>query len=54
MEEKKNTPEDEKWDKAEEWFLATLEIPTIKQKLQVWQFKFNYPDITSALKEIYG
>ncbi len=44
LEEAKSTPEDEKWDKAEEYFLSILESKNIKQRLLVWQFRTDFPE----------
>lgn len=35
-EEAKITPEDEKWDKGEEYFLKVLDMKSLKQRLLVW------------------
>ncbi len=44
IEEAKNTPEDEKWDKGEEYFLQIIDMKSLKQRLVVWQFKLDFPD----------
>lgn len=36
IEEAKNTPEDEKWDKGEEYFLQVIDMKSLKQRLVVW------------------
>ena len=36
IEEAKSTPEDEKWDKGEEYFLSVLGTKALKQRLVVW------------------
>ena len=42
VEEAKSTTEDEKWEKGEEYFLKVVEMKSLKQRLQVWQFKFFF------------
>jgi hypothetical protein len=44
VEEAKITSEDEKWDKGEEYFLTLAEFKGLKQRLQVWQFKTDFPE----------
>ena len=44
IEEAKNTPEDEKWDKGEEYFLQIIDMKSLKQRLVVWQFKYDFPE----------
>ena len=44
IEEAKNTPEDEKWDKAEEYFLKIVDMRSLKQRLVIWQFKLEFPE----------
>lgn len=44
IEEAKNTPEDEKWDKGEEYFLNIIDMKSLKQRLVVWQFKNEFPE----------
>lgn len=44
IEEAKNTPEDEKWDKGEEYFLQVIDMKSLKQRLVVWQFKLEFPE----------
>ena len=44
IEEAKSTPEDEKWDKGEEYFLQIVDMRSLKQRLVVWQFKLDFPD----------
>jgi hypothetical protein len=44
IEEAKNTPEDEKWDKAEEYFLKIVDMRSLKQRLVIWQFKHEFPE----------
>ena len=44
IEEAKSTPEDEKWDKGEEYFLSVLGTKALKQRLVVWQFKNDFPE----------
>lgn len=36
IEEAKATPEDEKWDKGEEYFLQVIDMKSLKQRLVVW------------------
>lgn len=36
LEEAKNTSDDEKWDKGEDYFLQLMENKAIKQRLMVW------------------
>lgn len=36
IEEAKQTPEDEKWDKGEEYFLQIVDMKSLKQRLVVW------------------
>lgn len=53
LEEAKNTPEDEKWDKGEEYFLnVLLETKSVKQRLVVWQFKLDFPDRKEAVANV--
>ena len=44
IEEAKNTPEDEKWDKGEEYFLKIVDMKSLKQRLVIWQFKLEFPE----------
>ena len=44
IEEAKNTPEDEKWDKGEEYFLQIMDFKSLRQRLVVWQFKNDFPE----------
>ena len=44
IEEVANTPEDEKWDKGEEYFLQIIDFKSIRQRLVVWQFKLDFPE----------
>jgi len=44
IEEAKQTPEDEKWDKGEEYFLQIVDMKSLKQRLVVWQFKHEFPE----------
>eukprot|EP00347_Sterkiella_histriomuscorum_P022668 403337606 len=44
QEEARQTPEDEKWDKGEEYFLQVVDMKGIKQRLVVWQFKLDFPE----------
>lgn len=52
LEEAKNTPEDEKWDKGEEYFLNVMETKSVKQRLVVWQFKLDFPDRKEAVANV--
>jgi hypothetical protein len=44
IEEAANTPEDEKWDKGEEYFLQVIDFKSLRQRLVVWQFKLDFPE----------
>lgn len=44
IEEAKATPEEEKWDKGEEYFLQIIDMKSLKQRLVVWQFKIEFPE----------
>lgn len=44
LEEAKSTPDDEKWDKGEEYFLKILDVKALRQRIAVWQFKLDFPE----------
>ena len=52
IEEAKNTPEDEKWDKGEEYFLQLIDMKSLKQRLAVWQFKIEFSEKKVNIEDI--
>jgi hypothetical protein len=52
IEEAKSTPEDEKWDKGEEYFLNVVTMKALKQRLVVWQFKNDFPEKKEIIQSV--
>ena len=58
MEEVRESPPDEKWDRAEEYFIALVDDHGkdrgLKLRLSVWQFKKEFFEKFEAVKVVLG
>jgi len=52
IEENQSKSEEEKWDKGEEYFLQIIDQKNIKQKLQVWQVKLDWPERKEGMLQV--